>query len=164
MLVFSKCRQQIEQMWKFSSFFLSHPFISPLINGQVHTAFVFFFCRREGCYFIMILLHLFHSLCPAYYSLCLLFVRGVFSALIEKHFPAPNRAKMAGMFGLSFDSDLKTSVKEKHSKRKRKRGEAREIVRKCDFHVSTLSSVPHGMKHTYFVSHQHTWPRIPPLE
>ncbi|XP_071848916.1 protein strawberry notch homolog 1-like isoform X2 [Apostichopus japonicus] len=48
--------------------------------------------------------------------------KGVFSSLIEKHFPAPNRAKMAGLFGLSFDPDTKAETKERNGKRKRKRG------------------------------------------
>lgn len=51
-----------------------------------------------------------------------LLFRGVFSSLIEKHFPAPNRAKMAGLFGLSFDPDTKAETKERNGKRKRKRG------------------------------------------
>ena len=61
------------------------------------------------------------------YSLSFLlspFYRGVFSALVEKHFPAPNRRKTADMFGLDLDHSGASSPANSESGRgtKRKRG------------------------------------------
>ncbi|KAJ8043881.1 Protein strawberry notch-like 1 [Holothuria leucospilota] len=48
--------------------------------------------------------------------------KGVFSSLIEKHFPAPNRAKTAGLFGLDFHENSTKGSKETKPHNKRKRG------------------------------------------